>query len=49
MTVPVEVDVNPSKKTFEIFVGSPPTSALIKKQQMPRKVRQMQKQTAWGI
>lgn len=31
MTVPVEVDVDSSKKTFEIYVGSPPTSALIKK------------------
>ena len=32
MKVPVIVDVNASTKSFEIFVGSPPTSALIKKE-----------------
>ena len=32
MKVPVIVDVNAGTKTFEIFVGSPPTSALIKKE-----------------
>ncbi len=32
MKVPVVVDVNASTKTFEINVGSPPTSALIKKE-----------------
>ncbi len=32
MKVPVTVSVDPSSKTFEIAVGSPPTSALIKKE-----------------
>ena len=32
MKVPVLVDVDASTKTFEILVGSPPTSALIKKE-----------------
>ncbi len=32
MKVPVIVDVDVGTKTFEIFVGSPPTSALIKKE-----------------
>ena len=32
VTVPVKVIVNASAKTFEIEVGSPPTSALIKKE-----------------
>lgn len=32
MTVPVKVLVDPSTKEFEITVGNPPTSALIKKE-----------------
>jgi large subunit ribosomal protein L11 len=32
MTVPVKVLVDPSTKEFDIEVGSPPTSALIKKE-----------------
>ena len=32
MKVPVIVDVDAGTKSFEIFVGSPPTSALIKKE-----------------
>jgi len=32
MKVPVTVSVDPSTKTFDISVGSPPTSALIRKE-----------------
>jgi large subunit ribosomal protein L11 len=32
MTVPVKVIVDPSTKEFDIEVGSPPTSALVKKE-----------------
>ena len=32
MKVPVEVDIDPGTKTFNIKVGSPPMSALIKKE-----------------
>ncbi len=32
MTIPVEIEINPATKEFEIFVGSPPTSQLILKE-----------------
>lgn len=32
MTIPVEIEIDPNTKEFEIFVGSPPTSQLILKE-----------------
>lgn len=32
MQIPVKVEMNPAKKTFEIIVGTPPVSSLIKKE-----------------
>ena len=32
MKVPVKIEIDPATKAFEIFVGTPPTSALIKQE-----------------
>ena len=49
MQIPVKVEMNPADKTFEIIVGMPPASALIKKELGMKLVKFASEKNAEGV